>query len=102
MTFRSLGLAEALAGCIHDRRNLAQVVHPLSAMLRFRMFAFACGYEDADDCDALRADPLFKVAAGKAPESGRALCSHPTTSIHLVAKEHVAVDEESSAQVSRI
>ena len=44
-------------------------------MLRFRMFAIACGYEDADDCDALRTDPLFKLAVGRAPESGRALCS---------------------------
>ena len=32
-----LGLADTLAGCIRDRRNQAQVVHPLSAMLRFHM-----------------------------------------------------------------
>ena len=30
----------------------------------------------ADDCDALRTDPLFKLAVGQSPESGRALCSH--------------------------
>ena len=77
---RCLGLAETLAGCIRDRRNQAQVVHALPAMLRFRMLAIACGYEDADDCDALRADPLFKLASGKAPESGGALCSQPTMS----------------------
>ena len=79
-TERHLGLAETLAGCIRDRRNQAQVVHSLSAMLRFRMFAIACGYEDADDCDALRTDPLFKLASGRAPESGRARCSQPTMS----------------------
>ncbi|MDE2810632.1 MAG: transposase, partial [Gemmatimonadota bacterium] len=77
---RSLGLAETLAGCIRDRRNQAQVVHSLSAMLRFRMLVIACGYEDADDCDTLRTNPLFKVAAGQAPESGRDLCSQPTMS----------------------
>ncbi len=55
---RRLRLAETLAGCIRDRRNQAQVIHSLSAMLRFRMLAIACGYEDADDCDTLRADPL--------------------------------------------
>ena len=77
---RRLRLAETLAGCIRDRRNQAQVVHSLSAMLRFRMLAIACGYEDADDCDALRTDPLFKLASGKAPESGGALCSQPTMS----------------------
>ena len=77
---RSLRLAKTLAGCIRDRRNQAQVIHSLSAMLRFRMFAIACGYEDADDCDALRADPLFKLASGRAPESGGDLCSQPTMS----------------------
>ena len=41
------------------------------------MFAIACGYEDADDCDALRGDPLFKLAVGRAPKSGRDLCSQP-------------------------
>ena len=77
---RRLGLAETLAGCIREWRDPALVVHTLPAMLRFRMFAIACGYEDADDCDALRTDPLFKLAVGRAPESGRALCSQPTMS----------------------
>ena len=71
---RRLRLAKTLAGCIRDRRNQAQVVHSLSAMLRFRMLAIACGYEDADDCDTLRADPLFKLASGpSAGERPRAL-----------------------------
>ena len=77
---RRLGLAEALAGCIREWRDPERVVHVLPAMLRFRMFAIACGYEDADDCDALRGDPLFKLAVGRAPESGRDLCSQPTMS----------------------
>ena len=63
---RRLGLAETLAGCIRDWRDPSLVVHTLPAMLRFRMFAIACGYEDADDCDALRTDPLFKLAVGRA------------------------------------
>ena len=49
---RWLGLAETLVGCIRDWRDPALVVHTLSAMLRFGMFAITCGYEDADDCDA--------------------------------------------------
>ena len=52
---------------MRDRRAPAPMVHTLAAMLRFRMFAIARGYEDADDCDALRADPLFKLAIGRAP-----------------------------------
>ena len=77
---RRLGLSETLAGCIREWRDPERVVHTLPAMLRFRMFAIACGYEDADDCDALRGDPLFKLAVGRAPESGRDLCSQPTMS----------------------
>ena len=77
---RRLGLADALAGCIREWRDPALVVHTLPAMLRFRMFAIACGYEVADDCDDLRGDPLFKLAVGRAPESGRDLCSQPTMS----------------------
>ncbi len=49
-------------------------------MLRLRMFAIAAGYEDADDCDALRHDPMFKLAVGRLPESGQPLCSQPTMS----------------------
>ncbi len=77
---RRLGLAELLAGCLRDRRDPALVTHGLAGMLRFRMLAIACGYEDADDCDTLRCDPLFKLAVGRTPESGHDLCSQPTMS----------------------
>ena len=68
---RRLGLAEALAGCIREWRAPAMLVHTLPAMLRLRVFAIACGYEDADDCGALRTDPLFKLAVGRAPKDCR-------------------------------
>lgn len=77
---RRLGLADLLAGCLRDRRDPTLIDHALSEMLRFRMLAIACGYEDADDCDSLRSDPLFKLAVGRAPESGAPLCSQPTMS----------------------
>ena len=56
------------------------MVHTLPAMLRFRMFAIACGYEDADDCDALRTESLVQTGRGPVAGSGRALCSQPTMS----------------------
>ena len=96
---RRLGLAETLVGCIRDRRNQTEVVHSLVAMLRFRMFAIACGYEDADDCDALRTDPLFKTASGKAPESGRDLCSQPTMSRLENAPSRIEVARMTAALV---
>ncbi|MCY4590039.1 MAG: transposase, partial [Alphaproteobacteria bacterium] len=48
---RRPGRAETRAGCIREGRAPARAVHTLPAMSRFRMFAIACGYEDADDCD---------------------------------------------------
>ena len=77
---RRLGLAERLAGCLVDRRDPSRIEHEIVEMLRLRMFAIAAGYEDADDCDSLRADPVFKMAVGRAPESDAALCSQPTMS----------------------
>jgi Transposase DDE domain group 1 len=77
---RRLGLAARLARCLTDRRDPARTDHELIEMLRLRMFLIAAGYEDADDCDALRSDPVFKLAVGRLPESGNALCSQPTMS----------------------
>lgn len=77
---RRLGIAERLAGCMADRRDPTRIDHRLGEMLRLRMFLIAAGYEDADDCDSLRFDPVFKMAVGRPPASGEALCSQPTMS----------------------
>jgi hypothetical protein len=75
---RRLGLAERLARCIEDPRVPERVRHDLAEMIRFRALLIAAGYADANDCDALRADPAFKMAVGRLPESGEDLCSQPT------------------------
>jgi hypothetical protein len=49
-------------------------------MIRARVFAICCGYEDADDLDVMRSDPAFKLACSRLPDSGRELCSQPTLS----------------------
>jgi len=77
---RRLGLAERLAQVIPDRRDQDRVTHLLPDILRARIFAIACGYEDADDLDRLRCDPAFKLACGRLPDSGTDLCSQPTIS----------------------
>ena len=56
-------------------------------------------WEDADDCDTLRADPLFKLASGKAPESGGALCSQPTMSRLENAPSRIEVARMTAALV---
>ena len=77
---KKLGLAARLASCIRDRRKPERIEHSFEEMLRLRMFAIAAGYEDANDCDALRHDPVFKMAVGHAPESGDPLCSQQVKS----------------------
>ena len=76
----SLGVATKLASVIADPRNPALVSHSVADILRARMLAIACGYEDGDDLDHLRTDPGFKLACGRLPDSGRDLCSQPTVS----------------------
>jgi hypothetical protein len=77
---RRLGLAERLARCLADPRDPERVRHTVVEMIRFRALLIAAGYPDANDCDALRADPAFKPAVGRLPESGADLCSQPTMS----------------------
>jgi hypothetical protein len=77
---RRLRIADKLAAVIPDRRDPRRVVHPLPEILLARILAIACGYEDADDLDHLRADPAFKLACGRLPETGLDLMSQPTVS----------------------
>jgi hypothetical protein len=73
-----LGLCSALAAAIPDRRT-GPVTHALLTLLRQRVFQIACGYEDQDDADTLRFDPLFKLMCGRLPTDPD-LASQPTLS----------------------
>ena len=77
---RRLGVAGRLASCIADPRDQGRVIHSLDGILRARILAIACGYEDADDLDTLRHDPGFKLALGKLPDGAVGLASQPTMS----------------------
>ena len=75
-----LGLCDLLAGCLADPRDPGSTIHSHADMIRARLFAIACGYEDCDDLDALRFDPAFKLACGRLSETGDDLMSQPTLS----------------------
>jgi hypothetical protein len=77
---RGFGLAGLLASCLRDDRDPASITHTHAEMIRARMFAIACGYEDCDDLDSLRFDPAFKLACGRLSETGADLMSQPTLS----------------------
>jgi hypothetical protein len=77
---RRIGIVDRIAGLIIDPRDPALVTHSVASILRARVLAIACGYEDANDLDRLRGDPAFKLACGRLPDSGEDLCSQPTVS----------------------
>src|SRR4051812_3372890 len=75
----TLALCAALAAVIPDWRR-GPVRHALETLIRQRVFQIACGYEDQDDADTLRSDPLLKLVCGQLPETGHDLASQPTLS----------------------
>jgi hypothetical protein len=77
---RRIGIVDRIAGLIADPRDRALVTHSVASILRARVLAIACGYEDGNDLDRLRGDPAFKLACGRLPVSGGDLCSQPTVS----------------------
>jgi hypothetical protein len=76
---RRLDVAGRLAAGIDDPRDPARTVHSVADILRFRMLLIAAGYEDGIDANALRADPVFKLALERLPGE-RDLCSQSTIS----------------------
>jgi hypothetical protein len=74
-----LGIARRLAACMHDPRAPERIAHGLDEIIRFRMLMIAAGYEDGNDADTLRTDPLFKLAMDRLP-GHRDLCSQSTVS----------------------
>ena len=74
-----LRIADRFAGCIKDPRAPDQITHALADIIRFRLLMIAAGYEDGNDANGLRADPIFKMAHDLTP-SDRELCSQSTIS----------------------
>jgi len=77
---QQLGLVKDLAAVINDPRDARYVKHTLMELMMQRIGQISSGYEDANDCNTLRDDPIFKMLAGRLPESDPALASQPTMS----------------------
>ena len=54
-----LGISRKLAGCFHDQRNPLFIEHSLRELVAQRLLGLAAGYEDLNDHNLLRLDPLF-------------------------------------------
>lgn len=73
----SLGLTRRLADCFADARNPIFVEHFLPELLAQRIYTEALGYEDLNDHEHLRRDPLLATACGKADPLGTERPLHP-------------------------
>jgi hypothetical protein len=65
-----LGITTRFAACFEDHRRPEFIEHTVVALVRQRAYGLALGYEDLNDHDVLRRDPLLAVAAGKADPEG--------------------------------
>jgi hypothetical protein len=64
-TDQRLNLLPRLAACFLDGRNQEQVEHSIQEMLSQRIYGLALGYEDINDHEQLRKDPVFGILAGR-------------------------------------
>ena len=64
-TDRAIDLMDRFASCFHDERRPEWIEHEVTTLVGQRVFAIALGYEDLNDHDELRHDPMMAVLAGK-------------------------------------
>ena len=64
-TDRAIGMMDRFASCFHDVRCPEFIEHEVVTLVGQRVFGIALGYEDLNDHDELRHDPLMAVLAGK-------------------------------------
>ena len=108
-----LGISRSLAGCFSDLRNPLLIEHSVRELIAQRLLGLAAGYEDLNDHNLLRLDPLFAVvvgkedplATGRAPQDqGKALASASTlnrlelgnnkkTRCHKISADHQAIED---------
>ena len=74
---KELGVCQAMAEYIPEWRS-RRGRHSMLSLLKQRVYQIACGYEDQNDSNFLRSDPLLKLVCGALPESGEDLASQPT------------------------
>ena len=65
-TDRAIRMMDRFAACFHDTRCQERIEHEVVTLVGQRVFGIALGYEDLNDHDQLRHDPMMAVLAGKA------------------------------------
>lgn len=99
---RLTGLSRQAAQALHDPRDPDRITHSLQALVAQRLYGLCCGYEDLNDHDQLRTDPLMQTAVGSdaALGSSPTLCRMETraTRADIVALNRVLVDQFIASQ----
>ena len=93
----AIGLFDALNAVIPDPRNPVFILHDQRAMIAQRVTAIALGYEDLNDHQTLRADPVLQLVAGKPPEEDLPLASPPT-----LCRLENRIDRKTLVQVAEV
>ena len=65
------GIVRKFAGCFRDNRQPAQIEHSVRELVAQRVYGLALGYEDLNDHDQLRSDPLLALLSGKQDLQGK-------------------------------
>lgn len=89
---RQIGLTERLSAALIDTRHQGYVKHTYRDLLVQRIYQIGCGYEDGNDANALRNDPMFRLGAGRLPfDADSALASAATISRfeHAVTRKEI-------------
>ena len=73
-----MNLLARFSQCFIDRRNPVLIEHSIEQMIRQRVYALALGYEDLNDHEQLRQDPLLSALAGKAQPGTEPLAGKST------------------------
>ncbi len=106
-TDRAIRLVDRFAGCFRDRRRQELIEHEVRTLVGQRVFGIALGYEDLNDHDELRHDPIMATLAGKlkahredcAPVAGKSTLnrlelSRPMpTKYHKISHDPVAIED---------
>ncbi|HSS66752.1 MAG TPA: IS1380 family transposase [Gammaproteobacteria bacterium] len=92
-----LGLTRQLAACIADPRDPEKIIHDTETILAQRICAIALGYEDLNDHDTLRVDPILQVLAEKPPDE-----EHPLASPATLCRFENSINRESLVRMSQV
>jgi hypothetical protein len=94
---RAIGLIDSIGAAVGDARQAGKVTHDLRTLLAQRIYAIAMGYEDGNDHDDLRRDPLLQILAERGIDSEQPLAS-PST----LCRFENAVDRDSMARFAEV